>query len=166
MGHYLFGWRGRISRAPFCFFAAGAVFLLLVFFSALYFYQVMAGGYETGEPAPWPSTPQGIAGVAFWILSLFSITVSALAVTVKRLHDRNKSAWWLIVFGVAPNALSSFGEFLRDRYPVEFGAIAPVPDILAIALLLWAFVELACLAGSTGPNRFGEDPLNRQVLIR
>jgi uncharacterized membrane protein YhaH (DUF805 family) len=35
------------------------------------------------------------------------------------------------------------------------GADILIPVIGAI----WSFVELGCLAGTPGPNRFGEDPL-------
>jgi uncharacterized membrane protein YhaH (DUF805 family) len=30
---------------------------------------------------------------------------------------------------------------------------------LGFAVLVWAFVELGCLRGTLGPNRFGPDPL-------
>jgi uncharacterized membrane protein YhaH (DUF805 family) len=31
--------------------------------------------------------------------------------------------------------------------------------LVAFAITVWAFVELYCLRGTTGPNRFGPDPL-------
>lgn len=51
-----------------------------------------------------------------------------LATQAKRWHDNNKSGWWTLITFV----------------PV----VGP----------LWAFVELGCLRGTIGDNRFGPDP--------
>jgi uncharacterized membrane protein YhaH (DUF805 family) len=32
-------------------------------------------------------------------------------------------------------------------------------SIAMIVLVIWAFIELGCLRGTPGPNRFGPDPL-------
>ena len=53
----------------------------------------------------------------------------ALALTVKRWHDRNKSGWWIL--------------------------IGLVPIIGGI----WALVENGFLQGTDGPNQYGADPL-------
>src|SRR5215213_10035618 len=47
-----------------------------------------------------------------WLLSLWPI----LAVGAKRLHDRNKNGWWLLVFWLLPFALvvAGFGIALFD----------------------------------------------------
>lgn len=63
-----------------------------------------------------------ILGFVFW---------ASLALNVKRLHDRNKSGWWVIV------------TFL----PV----IGPV----------FVIVELGILDGTKGTNQFGPDPKGR-----
>jgi uncharacterized membrane protein YhaH (DUF805 family) len=76
---------------------------------------------------------------------------SYLAVAIKRLHDRNKSGWWTIPF-VGLMALNAhFGNLLGD--PPAF--ITP----LAAALFVWGLVEMSCVKGTSGPNRFGPDPL-------
>ena len=53
----------------------------------------------------------------------------SLAIHVKRCHDRDRSGWFLL--------------------------IALIPIVGAI----WLFVELGCLRGSVGDNRFGADPV-------
>ncbi|HTW33325.1 MAG TPA: DUF805 domain-containing protein [Rhizomicrobium sp.] len=163
MWHFLFSLRGRVARASFCLFAAIAFGVLLALFAALYARNIMTGNYENGGPVPWPSTPPGIAGAALWFGILLLLCVSGLCVTLKRLHDRDRPSWWLLVFVVLPNALSSCGQMLRDRVPNEGVEIGLGFDILALAVFAWAFVELACLKGTAGDNRFGPDPLVRRA---
>ncbi|WP_342737073.1 DUF805 domain-containing protein [Bradyrhizobium sp. B117] len=80
----------------------------------------------------------------FWIL---------LATTIKRLHDRDRSGWWLVPLFFVPRLLLHFNELLPD-------ASWFVPFDLAIdALWLWGFVELFIAPGTSGDNRFGPDPL-------
>jgi uncharacterized membrane protein YhaH (DUF805 family) len=74
-----------------------------------------------------------------------------LAVAIKRLRDRNKSGWWVIPF-VGLTALNvHFGNLLG--HPPAF--IDPVSGIL----FLWGLVEMSFVKGTSGPNRFGPDPL-------
>jgi uncharacterized membrane protein YhaH (DUF805 family) len=39
------------------------------------------------------------------------------------------------------------------------GDVGFVPHLASFAITVWAFVELGCLRGTVGPNRFGPDPL-------
>ncbi|MEA1652308.1 DUF805 domain-containing protein [Nitrospirillum sp. BR 11164] len=54
----------------------------------------------------------------------------SLAVLVKRCHDRNRSGWFMLVYLI----------------PFVGG--------------LWLCIELGCLRGTPGANRFGADPLS------
>jgi uncharacterized membrane protein YhaH (DUF805 family) len=71
--------------------------------------------------------------------------------SIRRLHDRNKSGWWMILFIVAPAVYVHFGSELH-------GAIHVVGRFAVPIALIWGFVEMACLKGTNGPNRFGPDP--------
>jgi uncharacterized membrane protein YhaH (DUF805 family) len=75
----------------------------------------------------------------------------------KRLHDRDKSAWWLLPFYVAPAVLIGFGLDLSMN-PFE-ASVETASVFGAFALAIWAFVELGCLRGTAGTNRYGPDPL-------
>jgi uncharacterized membrane protein YhaH (DUF805 family) len=72
--------------------------------------------------------------------------------SIRRLHDRNKSGWWMILFIVAPGLYAQFGGELH-------GGIRVVARFAALIAVIWGFVEMACLRGTNGPNRFGPDPL-------
>jgi uncharacterized membrane protein YhaH (DUF805 family) len=57
----------------------------------------------------------------------------AVAVSVKRWHDRDKSGWWALIV------------------------------LLPLIGGLWALIDNGFLRGSAGPNRFGPDPLAPQA---
>ena len=71
----------------------------------------------------------GTAGMIIMVIFLLAIIWSALAIQAKRWHDRDKSAWWILI-GLLP-------------------VIGPI----------WALVENGFLKGTEGNNRFGADPV-------
>jgi len=75
------------------------------------------------------------------------------AASIKRLHDRNKSGWWMIPFVAATGLYGQFGHWLG-------GSWAAVLVGLAVSIaFIWGVVEMAFVKGTKGPNRFGPDPL-------
>jgi uncharacterized membrane protein YhaH (DUF805 family) len=84
------------------------------------------------------------------------------AIHTERLHDRDKSAWWLVMFFLLPGALGQIAKFA--------GAIGTVPHFIlalaAFALTIWGFVEIGCLRGTAGANTYGPDPLAEQRRTR
>jgi uncharacterized membrane protein YhaH (DUF805 family) len=100
--------------------------------------------------------PVGFEALSFVIN--IGVFVSGLAVGTKRLHDRDRSAWWLLLFYFLPSVLLVW--ILID---VDAGNNATLRDVsLLLALLIiwiWQIVELGCLRGTIGPNAYGPDPL-------
>ncbi len=86
-----------------------------------------------------------IAAVAF-----IAVTVSGIAVGIKRLHDRDMSGWWLLVFYLLPAVLDGIGRALG--VPVIF-------SLAGSAISIWALVVLGFLRGTNGANQYGPDPL-------
>ena len=134
-----FSFQGRINRAKYwlttlIFFIAGLI--------------MAAVGFALG-----PSMMSQIIGWAFELVLL----ISSLAVVTKRLHDRGRSAWWLLLFYLLPGMLGGigFGVF----YATGTTAVLAVLGVIAGAIAIWAFVEVGCLRGTVGPNRYGGDPL-------
>jgi uncharacterized membrane protein YhaH (DUF805 family) len=94
-----------------------------------------------------------------WLLSLWPI----LAVGSKRLHDRNKNGWWLLVFWLLPFALfcGGFSIFFFDDPKTGRSGDFSTGSILIFASLppaLWGIVELGILPGTKGPNLYGAEP--------
>jgi uncharacterized membrane protein YhaH (DUF805 family) len=75
------------------------------------------------------------------------------AVSIKRLHNRNKSGWWMIPFIVATGLYSQFGDRLAGSWAKPFVGLA------AFILVIWGLAEMYRLRGTRRPNRFGPDPL-------
>ena len=63
------------------------------------------------------------------LMNLVSVLLiwPSLALAAKRWHDRDKSAWWILI------------------------------SFVPVIGWLWAFIENGCLRGTVGPNRFGGD---------
>lgn len=97
--------------------------------------------------------PYGVLSILF-LLGLF---VPGLAVTVRRLHDSNRSGWWVLI-AVVPYAIVGFlmgmaaasGSYAAMGAAGLFGLVAVAG---AIALLVFMV-----LPGTPGANRYGPNP--------
>jgi uncharacterized membrane protein YhaH (DUF805 family) len=139
-GHLFFKFNGRANRAKY-WIAALVYAVISIVFTIL--------SYLTDES----TTVQLVSGVVNLV-----VFISGLAVGVKRLHDRDKSGWYLLLFYIVPAVL--IGTALAMSMIMEDSTIlAAVLWLVAVAIMVWAFVELACLRGTVGSNRFGPDPL-------
>jgi uncharacterized membrane protein YhaH (DUF805 family) len=95
-------------------------------------------------------------GMAFLPL-LLCVVIAMLANGARRLHDRGKSSWWLLLFMGVPGLLSIFAAL-----GVVAGGSREVADFinaLGLPLSIWWLIEMGCLKGAAGPNEYGEDPL-------
>ncbi len=91
-------------------------------------------------------------------LALLGVTPALLisvATQCRRLHDRNKSGWWLLLYTVAPLIVA-----IADR-----GSAPALPLLLlvALALAVWGFIDMGLRAGVRGSNRYGPDPAGAPV---
>ncbi len=101
------------------------------------------------------------------IMSL-AILYPVAALYSKRLHDRGKELMpWLAIF-IGPSILSNLLLALGIGYKstVVAGQTVMVPSMIstvvalaAMAVGIWALVELGCLRGTVGQNSHGADPV-------
>ena len=178
--HYLFSFDGRINRAK-----MWALFLVVFVAEFIVGIAIQATlGFGTilevmQGKLTWHDAVQAAPLFFPTMAALYVILVYVhLAVTTKRLHDRNKSVWWLLVFiGLPlvfnipmifelPKIFANLGEVmnaaknhLAQPAPPQFGPLATIGNGAATIISLWAFVELYILKGTEGANRFGPDPL-------
>ncbi len=121
------------------------------------------GGSTTGETQVTGTSAAASGSVSGGLLSnLFSLAtvIPGLAVSVRRLHDLDRSGWW-VVLPAAPLLLGAVLLGLGVRMTGgDMGGAATAGMVLiglGIISLLVLFVWF-CTAGTPGPNRFGEDP--------
>jgi uncharacterized membrane protein YhaH (DUF805 family) len=153
--------RGRASRLQFWVVVAVVVPALMVLLLCFWMYALsIPGAYENGDPTPLPTDPLGIAGAVAWLVALAVLIVGFLAAAIRRLHDRDKAWWWVLVFVAAPDLLDfyAFSQTVT-RGGENVGGLAQLCELAGYALSLWGLVELGFLRGTAGENRFGPDPL-------
>ena len=76
--------------------------------------------------------------------------VPSLAVGIRRLHDTNRTGWWMLL-GIVPYALSAV--LLLAGSLALAATLGIVALLCAIALLVFMV-----LPGTNGPNQYGPDP--------
>jgi uncharacterized membrane protein YhaH (DUF805 family) len=139
---FLFGAGGRINRAKYwrsvlIYVGAGLMTAVILFAAA------------------------GIAAPLFIVMVLVVLLpwlLWGVSLTTERLHDRDKSAWWLVVFYVLPAVLGQLANLAW--FAGTAGAVLQtILALAAFALTIWGFVEIGCLPGTTGSNSYGPDPL-------
>ena len=84
-----------------------------------------------------------------------------LALITKRLHDRNKSGSWVLLFYFAPPILHAIGHLT--------GSTGFILGLVSLGISIWATVELGFLRGTAGPNSFGpirSRSANRRTSVR
>lgn len=87
--------------------------------------------------------------------SLILAVVLSILAGVRRLHDRGRSGQWLWLFYLVPGVLGVAGRNLQHSMPLLAGIIL----VAVVGISVWGLIELGGLRGTTGPNRFGPDPL-------
>lgn len=165
-GSYFFSFQGRINRAKLWLFIPIMIGIYIVYFmlfSILFgssIFAMLKGG-SAGLAAGGASIGAGM--LLTCILSI-AIIIASIALTVKRLHDRDKGAVWLLVFWLVPFILNMV--VLVNRFAAMGDGTIATPNaaisllsLVSFALSIWAFVELYCLRGTAGDNRYGPDPL-------
>jgi len=92
------------------------------------------------------------------VVTLIPWLLWGIAITTERLHDRDRSAWWLIVFYLVPGLLNELAKTARFA-GVAGTALYYILGPTAFALTIWGFAEIGCLRGTAGSNTYGPDPL-------
>lgn len=120
---------GRAARSEFWWFF---LFYFLVFI-VLGGLLVAVAGLQGAESGDIPVV--GMVLIALMGIFAIGTILPLIAVTVRRLHDRNLSGWWYLASIIA-------------------GMIPVVGALASIALLV-----VCALRGTPGPNKYGADPL-------
>ena len=126
---------GRSRRREYWMFMLLNIIVGLVLFALFLIAGVPFAALE--DPGQLVTVFSGGLAIVFAILATLwslAVIVPSIAVTIRRLHDRDMSGWWYL------------GAIVAGLIPI-------VGFLASIALLV-----LLMLPGTPGPNRFGPDP--------
>ena len=164
---------GRASRAEFWWF-----FLFMMITYMLVWFVLFAAVGVTAASASSSATPSplrmigafGLAGV-FLVVFYLALLIPSIAVQIRRLHDTNRSGWWLGAFWLLYLAylVVAFSSVFSMRVPSDgsppnMGSVAAM-SMIGLIFFVYSIVLLVffCLAGTKGANRFGDDPYGANV---
>ena len=127
---------GRAPRAEYWWYTLAVVVLAIIVSTVE---QTLGMGPVAGPYAP------------LSLVFTLAFIIPGLAVTVRRLHDTNRSGWWILI-AVIPYCI--FGYVATSGGGMgSVGLVSIIALIGGIALLVFM-----ALPGNTGDNRFGPDP--------
>lgn len=105
------------------------------------------------------------------LIGTIIIFYPSLALSMKRLHDRNKGAnpWAYVFFGpglvVHLMQITGIGfttsVIFGEEVVMHSNGLVTMLTLVGSAIGLWALVEFGILKGTNGDNKFGSDPLAR-----
>ncbi|MGA8546166.1 MAG: DUF805 domain-containing protein [Mycobacterium sp.] len=138
---------GRINRQPYW---IGTITLAMVNFVILFVVSKLLGVSITA-----PDFRFRLVILVWTVLFLYP----AVALMVKRLHDRDRPAWVAALF-LAPPLIKGVTDLIGiTGNPVNPNVLDFLLNIVFAIISIWVFVELGCLRGSVGTNQHGPDPL-------
>ena len=112
--------------------------LVVTFFAVIFF--LVSNVSLSGDIRNPLSLLQSLLNASIWVG--FAILVywwCNFALGVKRLHDTNRSAWWLLLWFM----------------------IGLIPFVGTLIVFVWSLIWLGFFEGDAGPNRYGDDPSGR-----
>ncbi len=130
---------GRASRAEYWWLV---LFIHICLTTAIFLDRQFGTQFEFTTydiPEPWEQNAAYTLGVGYiYVLVGLALFLPQLGVSIRRLHDRNMSGWWLMPLILIPPLIPS---------------IAPL--VIIVALIIFV------LPGTKGENRFGSVPALR-----
>ncbi len=96
---------------------------------------IMLAAIHNGDPSLVPLQ------IILFVVAALVCNLLTFPVTVRRLHDRNMSGWFLLAFFV--------------------GSLIPIAGWF---VGLAQFIIIGCLDGTVGPNEYGPDPKGRKPM--
>lgn len=158
---------GRASRAEFWWFF---LFMMLAYM-AIWVIMLTTIGLGTASGAQSTMGMIGAFGVVgiFLVLGYLALLIPSIAVQIRRLHDTNRSGWWLGAFWLLylVYIFATFGTAFSATPGSTAPSLAGAGVMMVFGLLFFvysiALLVFFCLPGTKGPNRFGDDPYGANV---
>lgn len=102
----------------------------------------------------------GDIGLVLAIPLYVLVVWATLAMLVRRLHDRGRSGWWLVLMMGPVAVLGALAELVSIAEPEAGQGLR----LFTLPFYLWVLIDLGCLAGKPDVNRFGP-PIRRPQAV-
>jgi uncharacterized membrane protein YhaH (DUF805 family) len=96
-------------------------------------------------------------------IASLALLLPTLAVGIRRLHDTNRSGWYVLL-PLAPLPVLLAGIMMNAESGSERWGIFAVGGLAMLGLCILNFVWF-CTRGTVGANRFGPDPMGLDVSV-
>ena len=150
---FYFSPRGRISRSQYWLKYFLPVFVIGIIIELI----ILSTGKESGVGSAFDS-----------LLNLFYLVTlwPGIAILIKRIHDRNKTGWLvlllyvpLVFLAAALIATVTAAVLDNDAATAASGIALAIVGVITVAITIWFFIEFGCMRGTVGPNKYGPDPV-------
>ena len=138
------------------------LFQIIVYVGIAVLMMMFGGGMmlTSGDPTAMAAAGGGVLIIgALYLIYILAVFIPSLAVAVRRLHDTNRTGWWILA-PLAPYVLVIVAGGMAVSSPDNVGAAGGLVMICMAAVLILSLVLLVfyLLEGTRGPNRYGADP--------
>jgi uncharacterized membrane protein YhaH (DUF805 family) len=155
----LFSFKGRINRKPW-WLASLAVGVATSLITAILEFAARLSGNTAVDPGTQVVEPTGILSLVVLAVGLANTWIT-FALCVKRLHDRDRTGWWLVwqslILALTVILIVVAIAVPKEGAPLWY-TLAGGVAVAAFVVSIWLFMEIGFLRGTQGPNRFGPDP--------
>jgi uncharacterized membrane protein YhaH (DUF805 family) len=153
---------GRASRAEFWWF----FLFMMIIYIVVWFILIGTIGLSAASGTQNPMAMFGAFGVMgiFLVLFYLALLIPTIAVQIRRLHDTNRSGWWLGAFWLLyiVYMVATFGMAFSARPGSQPPSLAGAGIMMAVGLAFFVYsivlLVFFCLRGTQGANRYGDDP--------
>lgn len=136
---FFYSFDGRIGRRQYW---VGLGVLLLVGAATIWTYFGVVGWQLPGL------TPNSVAFAA--VFACLAV-IPGISLAVKRLHDRGKSGFWLLLFWLIPICIESLRAITLSE-----GFLSFILEGLSTCVSLWGQIEMGLLSGEDLENEYGQ----------
>ena len=152
-----FSVRGRINRAQYWLGSFVTGFVLMA--------GLVAASFAAGGAAENATKSEAaMAGVGAFALLFAPVLIivcwTGLAIQIKRFHDRGRP-WWFVLLPFVPALFIGMAiaeSVARGGSPYQLMASVGPYSVIGWLINLYLFVELGCLSGVDGDNKYGPPP--------
>jgi len=144
-----FAFKGRIGRGRY--WSLTALYVLALIVGLVLFVAVSIIVHAgPGDAVTLVLVPTGIA-------FMLAMSVAIAGIGVRRLHDRGKTGYWLLLYYCLPLWTSKHAG-------LDAAGLAYL--VVTLGTVTWAFVDLGVLRGDAATNAFGPNPFEERLEPR